>query len=243
MTKLISVVLAGSRAYGIHNENSDVDLRGVFSVSRERRLSLFPHTDVIDKKEPDITLYDIAKFMRLAMKNNPNYLELLYSPQYLWRYSTEAWVYLVSRRNAFLNASVVNSYIGAATQHYRTALRDYNTTGSFTTKHLVHAYRYAVGIIYIIKYHVVPVDYISLLPEQTHIMREMRAGNIPDEDMFTIVQDALNLVRNAEHFHMMPRESSKSYIDKIYRELLDIVDEMDEPKKGEVFNELLKGVE
>lgn len=74
--------LIGSRAYGIHREDSDYDWRGFFITPTREILSLNYKPKVIEtlNGEKDDTFYEIGHFIHLCMKANPNVLEILFSP-------------------------------------------------------------------------------------------------------------------------------------------------------------------
>lgn len=71
--------ISGSRAYGLATENSDIDQRGVFLLPPALFYSLNVVEQINDDKN-DIVFFEIKKFIDLLAKNNPNILELLFSP-------------------------------------------------------------------------------------------------------------------------------------------------------------------
>lgn len=86
----------GSRAYGTNDDFSDLDVKGLCSVPKEIRSSLFHRFDQsinnteihemldvkarINSNNPKVesTVYSIAKFFQLAAQVNPNIVELLW---------------------------------------------------------------------------------------------------------------------------------------------------------------------
>lgn len=85
MKNLILKVLVGSRAHGLHDEDSDYDYRGVFVLPTEEVLSLknvggkYKANDWFEGKE-DQTTYEIGHFLKLATKCNPSILECFKAP-------------------------------------------------------------------------------------------------------------------------------------------------------------------
>lgn len=71
--------LSGSHAYGLETEHSDIDIKGVFILPEDQFLGLEYVEQVSDEKN-DTVYYELKRFMQLLAKNNPNILELLYSP-------------------------------------------------------------------------------------------------------------------------------------------------------------------
>jgi hypothetical protein len=77
--------LSGSHAYGLATAQSDEDIRGVFVQPKELLYGLAPLQQVNDAKS-DIVYYEIGRFIELALKNNPNILELMHLPPDCIRY-------------------------------------------------------------------------------------------------------------------------------------------------------------
>lgn len=76
---IILKALVGSRAHGLHNEDSDWDWRGVFVTPTSEILSLgfkYSPTSWIEGKVDD-TSYEIGHFLMLCTKANPSVLEVL----------------------------------------------------------------------------------------------------------------------------------------------------------------------
>lgn len=80
--KKILKVLVGSRAHGLHNEDSDHDYRGVFIQPTSEILKLGKtkrHTSWIEGKIDD-TSWELGHFLQMAVKCNPTILEVFLSP-------------------------------------------------------------------------------------------------------------------------------------------------------------------
>lgn len=77
--------ISGSHAYGLNTPTSDVDIRGIFMIPAENLFGLQYKEQVNDNKN-DIVFYELGRFFQLALKNNPNILELLATPEDCIRY-------------------------------------------------------------------------------------------------------------------------------------------------------------
>ena len=77
---LIFEAIAGSRAYGIETATSDTDIKGVFVLPKEEFYSLV-YTAQVSNETNDTVYYELRKFMELLLKNNPNIIELLNTPE------------------------------------------------------------------------------------------------------------------------------------------------------------------
>jgi hypothetical protein len=76
--------LVGSRAHGLHTEESDYDWRGVFVTPTSEILKIGGHADQtswIEGKEDD-TSWEVGKFLMMATKCNPTILEAFKAEQY-----------------------------------------------------------------------------------------------------------------------------------------------------------------
>ncbi len=79
MENIIFEAISGSVAYGLNTPQSDIDIRGVFILPKEKFFSL-QYTPQINNETNDITFFELNRFGELLSKNNPNILELLYMP-------------------------------------------------------------------------------------------------------------------------------------------------------------------
>ena len=72
--------ISGSRAYGLNTPQSDTDLKGVFLVPKSIYYGL-SFTDQVNNATNDEVYYELKRFVDLLVKNNPNILELLGTPE------------------------------------------------------------------------------------------------------------------------------------------------------------------
>lgn len=140
--KVILEGVTGSMAYGLNTSNSDVDLRGVYVAPTRDILSLKSPPEVVDRTKPDSTHYEVGKFMRLALKCNPNIIEMLY----LTVYTQLTWegLLLIENRDKFLSKAVYDSYAGySISQAHKLNSRAYSELGRHHRheKHARHCFR------------------------------------------------------------------------------------------------------
>jgi len=76
---LLLKCISGSQAYGLALPHSDTDIKGVFIQPRKEYYGL-NYIDQVNNETNDIMYYEIKKFVELLLKNNPNILELLSTP-------------------------------------------------------------------------------------------------------------------------------------------------------------------
>lgn len=102
--------VTGSTAYGMATETSDVDRLGVFQARNSELFGLWPPEETYTTNDPDTTLHELVKFVRLAVKANPTILELLYLDAYETVHP--AGQLLIDNRDLFLSQAVLQSYGG-----------------------------------------------------------------------------------------------------------------------------------
>ena len=108
--------LQGSRAYNLDARgDSDYDYRGVYVADIEEVLSFkkpkpqYVYCDSRDD-EMDYVVYEVEKFLRLAMKGNPSILNLFFLPQY--NIKNNVGNYIVENREVFLGETRVRNAFG-----------------------------------------------------------------------------------------------------------------------------------
>jgi hypothetical protein len=72
--------VSGSRAYNLHTETSDTDIKGVYILPKNQYFGL-NYIPQISNKTNDVVYYELGRFTELLLKNNPNILEMLASPK------------------------------------------------------------------------------------------------------------------------------------------------------------------
>ncbi|MDD5649385.1 MAG: nucleotidyltransferase domain-containing protein [Candidatus Nanoarchaeia archaeon] len=106
--------IVGSQAYGTHNELSDFDYAGVMIPGKEYFLGLKNFEQFQGFENVDKTIYDIRKALTLIADNNPNMLDLLFSPERCVIKSTEYWNKIVENRDMFLSKRIRYTFSGYA---------------------------------------------------------------------------------------------------------------------------------
>src|SRR5262249_46064006 len=102
----------GSRAYALATDDSDTDIRGVYVPSASLHWSLAGIPEQLEDDATQTTIWEIAKFLRLALKANPMMLEVLYSP--IVQFASALGRELIGLRTAFLSKAAYRSFLGYA---------------------------------------------------------------------------------------------------------------------------------
>lgn len=130
----IMLMKMGSQAYGVSNDDSDLDVYGVCMPPKEL---VFPHLageipgfgrqiqrfdqwqehhvkDPSGKIEYDFTVFSIVKFFQLCMENNPNMLDSLFVPRNCMIHSTYVAEHIRLHRKIFLHKGAWHKFKGYA---------------------------------------------------------------------------------------------------------------------------------
>lgn len=128
----IYLTMMGSVAYGVKGDTSDVDVYGIVIPPKE---TIFPHLSgeifgfgkqiqrfeqyqqhgIIEPdsgNEYDLTIYNIVKFFNLAMQNNPNIIDSLFTPQFCVLHCTKVGHMIRENRKLFLHRGAWHKFRG-----------------------------------------------------------------------------------------------------------------------------------
>lgn len=73
-------VISGSKSFGLDTPTSDTDIKGVFYLPKEKFFGL-EYIPQISNETNDIVYYELGRFVELLIKNNPNIIEILATPE------------------------------------------------------------------------------------------------------------------------------------------------------------------
>jgi hypothetical protein len=131
--------VVGSRAYGLDEEGSDTDRRGVYLPPAELHWSLYGVPEQLENKGAEECYWELQKFLVLALKANPNVLECLYTP--LVERATPLALELLGMRSAFLSKLVYQTYNGYVLSQFKKLEQDLRNRGEVRWKHAMHLIR------------------------------------------------------------------------------------------------------
>lgn len=123
-SKPLDIVLLGYRgsiAHGTYipstdpNSIDDKDVMGIFIGQKEHYFG-FENREDYERKmgEWDVVLYEIRKFMKLLLKNNPNVLMMLWLPEKYYLFKNEYGEALLKNRDIFVSKQAYHSFSGYA---------------------------------------------------------------------------------------------------------------------------------
>jgi len=135
----IYAAVVGSRAFGLATDESDTDTRGVYVAPTIAFWSLTKPPAHVDGPEPEWFSWEVERFCELALKANPNLLEVLHSPLVVRQ--TPLGEELLELRGAFLSQLAYQTYSGYVLSQFRKLETDLRQTGAPKWKHVMHLIR------------------------------------------------------------------------------------------------------
>ena len=153
---VIYKVRMGSNAFGLADETSDNDERGIYLPPAEWHSSMQPLPEQLEFKRTvdgqvldhnstvdadDFCWWEIEKFLRLALKANPNVLEALYVPEQHMLFMDEMGRRLRELRGLFLSKLIFQTYSGYVLSQFKKMKHAVERGEEFRPKHAMHLIR------------------------------------------------------------------------------------------------------
>lgn len=154
--RVIYRCVIGSYAYGLAEEDSDIDRRGLYLPPADLHWSLYDLPEQLESKDTEECYWEIRKFITMALKANPNVLECLYTP--IVELSTPLADELLAGRSSFLSKLIYQTYNGYVMSQFKRLEQDIRTTGSLRWKHAMHLIRLMLAGIVALREGTIPVQ-------------------------------------------------------------------------------------
>lgn len=132
-------VVIGSRAYGLDDEHSDTDKRGIYLPQAEQHWSLEGVPEQIENDATQEVYWELEKFLKLALKSNPNILETLYSP--LVEFASPFAKKLIAARAEFLSRAVYDTFQGYVESQFKRITTELRNLERIRWKQMMHLIR------------------------------------------------------------------------------------------------------
>lgn len=112
--RTIYLTLSGSHSYGTSVPTSDTDYRGIAIAPKAYYFGINNRFEQAEQNDPDLTVFDIRKYIELAANANPNVLELLYTEPSDHLLVTPLGQKLIDNRDLFLSQKAKHTFSGYA---------------------------------------------------------------------------------------------------------------------------------
>ncbi len=154
--RVIYRCVIGSRAYGLDDEASDTDRRGIYLPPAELHWSLSGVPEQLENDETQEVYWELQKFLVLALKANPNVLECLYSP--IVEDITPLGEELLAMRDAFLSKLVFQTFSGYVASQFKKMQTDIRNQGRVKWKHVMHLVRLLLSGTHVLESGTMTID-------------------------------------------------------------------------------------
>jgi predicted nucleotidyltransferase len=168
--------IVGSTAYGLSQEGSDVDRRGFYLPPADLEWSLAGVPEQLETDNEEV-YWEIEKFVRLALKANPNVLECLYSP--LVEACAPIAQELIDLRAIFLSQYVHRTYNAYVLSQFKKLEQDLRNQGQIRWKHVMHLIRLLLSGVVVLRQGFVPLR----VDEYRDRLLAIRRGDVPWEEV------------------------------------------------------------
>ncbi|MCR8641370.1 nucleotidyltransferase domain-containing protein [Paenibacillus sp. N1-5-1-14] len=148
--RLILKVYSGSISYGTNTPESDIDTRGICIPPASHLLGLMSF-EQHESTETDETIYSLKKFIKLALDNNPNIIDALFTSDEHVIFANDYGKELHKLRDHLLSKKIYKTYGGyAIAQLKKMSAVDKNAVGKraetiakfgYDTKNALHMIR------------------------------------------------------------------------------------------------------
>lgn len=192
--RIVYKTLIGSRAYGLHSETSDYDWRGLYVAPFDYYMGLKVPPEQLESKEPDICYWEVGKFARLALNNNPAVLEITQARGE----SDNALIRDFLDPKHYLSKKCFQTYGGYA----RAQLQRFTSDGNF--KNAMHMLRLYLAGIHALKYGEILLD-VSHFRDK---LLSVRQGKLSDTDILLWAAELEGELREAYVRSYLPEEGA-----------------------------------
>lgn len=110
--------LGGSRAAGVDQYDSDVDIRGVAVNTLDEIIGITPDFYVVDHSTTDTVIYSLCHAVNMFTKCNPTALEMLGLEPDQYLYVNDIGQDILDNKHAFLSRQAIDAFGGYATRQY-----------------------------------------------------------------------------------------------------------------------------
>ncbi len=168
--------VVGSTAYGLSREGSDTDRRGFYLPPADLEWSLAGVPEQLETDNEE-TYWEVEKFIRLALKANPNVLECFYSP--LVETCTPLAQELIDLRHIFLSQHVHRTYNAYVLSQFKKLEQDLRNYGEIRWKHVMHLIRLLLSGVVVLRRGFVPLR----VDEHRDRLLAIRSGDVAWEEV------------------------------------------------------------
>jgi len=225
---IIYLTISGSIGYGTNLDNSDIDLRGV-TIERKENMYGFQSFEQFEDTETDTVIYGLKKFVSLALKGNPNILELLGTKDEHILYMNKYGKALRNNKELFLSRRIINTFGNYATAQLRrlqNALARDQYPKEEKEKHILATINSQMNH-FSSNYTEFPngsiklyIDKSNKQDQETEILMDINIDKYPLRDFVSIYSEMSNIVRDYDKLNHRNRKKDD---DKLLKHAMHLI--------------------
>ena len=240
INSLIMEIRGGSYSYGCQDlGSSDNDIYGICIPPREIVFPYFygyiqgfgtppPKFEQYQQQhivgEYDITIYNIVKFFHLCFNNNPNIVDILFSPNHCFSFLSPVGKCLIDNKHLFLSKKCIVTFKGYAVSQLR-KLKNTNKQ-SLKRQHLINLHGFDTKF----AYHVVRLGLECgqilktgnlILDLDKDIYRDIRNGKWTLQDIYEFFSEQEEILDNLYKKSELPEIPDEKKLKKLLMECME----------------------
>ena len=108
--ELIAQLIGGSTLYGLNNEFSDTDYRGIFIARDKKYIAGLENIEsIVQTGDIDSTYYELSRYVALLRKSNTQVLEILFAPDSAFTYTTDLFKTLQTHKFNLIDSNILKN--------------------------------------------------------------------------------------------------------------------------------------
>ncbi|MBX3119929.1 MAG: nucleotidyltransferase domain-containing protein [Fimbriimonadaceae bacterium] len=218
-SRIVYRCVIGSHAYGLDTDASDTDIRGCFLPPASMHWSLDGVPEQLENDERQECFWEFGKFVKLALQNNPNVLECLFTP--LSEPIGPVGKRLVQARDAFPSKLAHGRYRGYVEDQMRRLDNKLKASGEIKWRHAMHMIRLLISGLDLMETGRVRVD----VSEHRDELLAIRAGQVSWELVLARADELSRKLDEAYNTTSLPAQPDYALVNNLLlqarREALD----------------------
>ncbi len=209
--------IAGSRAYGTANANSDQEARGIFAVPAREYLNLARPVDQVSDERGNVVYYSLRLVIELLSQANPNILELLFMPDDCVVKTSPEMQQLIAVRDLFVSKECADTHAGYAMSQIKKA-RGQQERGDldFDAKNMMHTVRLLMSGRSLMA---TGRPIVRFMGAELELLLTIRAGRRSFEDIVTIAEAILDECERLKQSVSLPDRCDPAAASRLLRDL------------------------
>ncbi len=216
-------IIAGSRLYGIEDENSDTDRRGVYLPTYKNILRIIGTNKTKDITEHgiDVVYHPLDKTLRLMAQGNPNIVEWLFAPPSNIVVTSKEFDILRNNTDKFISKNIIDRFRGFSTGEYNKVIESVckktDTRDMVEIESFGYAGKSASNAIRLIEEVLELVTYGNItFPRPTwDFLKEVKRGKVDYIEVKRYMDDLISRLKTIKISHI-PDEPDLEWIQEFY---------------------------